>query len=65
MAIALRWILLGSSPAERSLLMAGVRADAPPPVLGVMMNIARENLSERDWNKLAGALAGPAAAIAA
>jgi hypothetical protein len=65
MAMSLRWILVGSSPAERSLLMAGVRADAPPPVFGAMMNIARENLSGRDWNKLAVALAGPAAAIAA
>jgi hypothetical protein len=29
------------------------------------MDIARENLPARDWNKLAAALAGPAVAIAA
>jgi hypothetical protein len=65
MAMSLRWMLIGSSPAERSLLMAGVRADAPAPVFGAVMDIARENLPARDWNKLAAALAGPAVAIAA
>ncbi len=57
MAIDLRWILKSSSPAERFQIMAGIRADAPPPVFEAMLDLARQSLDTRDWNKLAAALA--------
>lgn len=37
--------------------MAGIRTDAPPPVFEAMLDLARQSLDARDWNKLAGALA--------
>ena len=57
MAVDLCWLLAGSSPAERFQLMAGIRADAPPPVFDAMLDLARQNLDAGDWNKLAAALA--------
>ena len=57
MATDLRWILKGSSPAERCALMAGIRADAPPPVFDAMLDLARQSLDASGWNKLAAALA--------
>ena len=57
MAIDLQWILKGSSPAERLQIMAGIRADAPPPVFEAMLDLARQSLDGRDWNRLAAALA--------
>lgn len=57
LAIDLRWILKGSSPAERLQVMAGIRADAPPPVFEALLDLARQSLDASDWNKLAAALA--------
>jgi hypothetical protein len=57
MAIDLRWILKGSSPAERFQIMAGIRADASPPVFEAMLDLARQSLDAGDWNRLAAALA--------
>lgn len=57
MAADLRWILKGSSPAERFQIMAGLRADAPPPVFDAMLELARQNLDAGSWNKLVAALA--------
>lgn len=57
MAVATRWMMIGSSPAERAQVMAGMRADAPPPAFEAMLEIARDSLSSGDWNKLAAALA--------
>ena len=57
MAVDLCWILKGSSPAERFSLLAGVRADAPPPVFDAMLEVARRSLDAADWSKLAAALA--------
>jgi hypothetical protein len=57
MAVATRWMMIGSSPAERAQVMAGMRADAPPPAFEAMLGIARDSLSPGDWNKLAAALA--------
>lgn len=56
MAVATRWMMIGSSPAERAQVMAGMRADAPPPAFEAMLEIARDSLSPGDWNKLAAAL---------
>lgn len=57
MAADLCWILKGSSPAERFQIMAGLRADAPPPVFDAMLELARRNLDAGSWQKLAAALA--------
>lgn len=57
MAVATRWMMIGSSPAERAQAMAGMRADAPPSAFAAMLDIARDSLSPGDWNKLAAALA--------
>jgi iron-sulfur cluster repair protein YtfE (RIC family) len=65
MATATRWMMIGSSPAERAQAMAGMRADAPPPAFEAMLDIARDSLSPGDWNKLAAALALAPVAIAA
>ena len=57
LATGLRWILAGSSPAERTQVMAGIRADAPPHVFDAMLEMARQNLAPSAWNKLAASLA--------
>ena len=57
MAVGMRWMLVGSSPAERTRLMAGLRADAPPPAFDAMLEVARECLDSADWNRLAASLA--------
>lgn len=57
MAVGMRWMLVGSSPAERTRLMAGLRADAPPPAFDAMLELARECLDSAGWNKLAASLA--------
>lgn len=62
MALATRWMMIGSSPAERAQMMAGMRADAPPPAFEAMLDIARNSLAPGDWNKLAAALAPEAIA---
>lgn len=57
LATGLRWMLAGSSPAERTQVMAGIRADAPPQVFDAMLEMARQNLAPVAWNKLAASLA--------
>lgn len=57
MATSTRWILIGSSPAEREQLMAGMRAEAPPAAFEAMLGLARDSLAPHDWNRLAAALA--------
>jgi hypothetical protein len=62
LAMNMRWMLIGLAHEERLRLLQAVQADAPAPVLDVMLNIARDNLSGRDWEKLAAGLAQPLAA---
>jgi hypothetical protein len=57
MALSTRWLLIGSSPAERAQIMGGMRADAPPPAFDAMLGIARQCLAPAEWVKLAAALA--------
>lgn len=57
MAMSTRWILIGSSPAERAQLMAGMRADAPPAAFEAMLDLARDSLAPDDWDRLAATLA--------
>lgn len=62
MALSTRWLLIGSSPAERAQIMGGMRADAPPPAFDAMLGIARQCLAPAEWAKLATALAPQRAA---
>jgi iron-sulfur cluster repair protein YtfE (RIC family) len=57
MAVSMRWMLIGSSPAERVQLLAGVQADAPPQAFDAVLGLAQECLDSPAWNKLAAALA--------
>lgn len=57
MAVGMRWMLVGSNPAERTRLMAGLRADAPPPAFDAMLELAQGCLDGAGWNKLARSLA--------
>ena len=57
MAVSTRWLLIGSSPAERAQIMGGMRAEAPPPAFDAMLGIARQCLAPAEWAKLAAALA--------
>lgn len=52
MALTMRWMIPAMSPAERAEKLAGVRDHAPAPVLGMLLDIARESLSSQDWKKL-------------
>jgi hypothetical protein len=61
---AARWFMAGLNHAERVGWFQGMRHGAPPAVFEGMLAIARGNLSARDWSKLAGALALPAARAA-
>lgn len=53
----LRWMIGHINAAERAFMLGGMKQGAPPPVFAAVMGLAREVLSERDFNKLATALA--------
>lgn len=53
---SMRWMLPALNAGERALLLAGVRDHAPPPVLDAFLEIARDCLSQRDYDKLEQAL---------
>jgi Hemerythrin HHE cation binding domain len=59
-AVALRWMMVALSHAERVHMLDGMRRAAPPEAFEALLAIARSNLSGRDWTKLATALALPA-----
>ncbi len=62
MAIFARWLLCANDHAFRVGMLGGVRAHAPADVFEMLLGIARANLSERDWRKLAQSLELPLAA---
>ncbi|HVY66079.1 MAG TPA: hemerythrin domain-containing protein [Gammaproteobacteria bacterium] len=64
MAVAARWFMIGLNHTERVEWLQGMRHGAPQAVFEGALAIARGNLSPRDWNKLAAALALPAALAA-
>jgi hypothetical protein len=55
-AVSMRWMIPAMAPKERAMLLGGIRQGAPAPVFEGILAIARENLSLRDWGKLAAAL---------
>ena len=51
-----RWMIPALPPAGRADLLAKLRQSAPAPVIDAVLQIAKRNLSDRDWAKLSGAL---------
>lgn len=61
MTASLRWMLPALAPAERLGLLGGMRANAPAPVFGAVLALARERLNDEAWGKLARGLGIPVA----
>ncbi|MFO1270338.1 MAG: hypothetical protein U1F50_01415 [Rubrivivax sp.] len=59
MALVVRWMAAALNPAELVQLFAGMQAKAPAPAFEAMLDIARSQLSEPRWAKLARALGRP------
>lgn len=59
----MRWMVPAIAPAERTALLAGLRAAAPATVLAAVLSAVQPHLGQRDWNQLTSALAagGPRA----
>lgn len=56
MRVALRWMLPYMAPAERAMVLDGMRRNAPPQVFEAALSIVRPHLSQAEWDKLARAL---------
>lgn len=56
----LHWMIPAVSPAERLVLLQGVRASAPPQAFDAVLGLARDRLEAADWARLAAALGVPA-----
>ena len=44
------------APAERAMMLDGMRRDAPPQAFEAALSVARPHLSQAEWGKLARAL---------
>lgn len=55
--LALRWMLPHMNPAERAVMLQGMRAAAPPAVFQDVLGLVRPLLGGRGWHKLSAALA--------
>ena len=51
-AIIMRWMIPAMTASERAEKLSGIQRHAPPPVFGMLLEIARENLPGKDWVKL-------------
>jgi hypothetical protein len=51
-----RWLVPSMNAPERALMLADMRAKAPPPAFAAVLDLVRPHLSARDWDKLAQAL---------
>lgn len=56
MMATLPWMIGALNAPERSAFLAGARQGMPPPVFEAVIAIARRELPEAEWNKLAAAL---------
>lgn len=56
----MRWMVPFMNAPERALMLADMRAKAPPPAFAAVLDLVRPQLSARDWEKLAQALDLPA-----
>lgn len=59
MTMSLRWMLPALAPAERLGLLREMKANAPAPVFGVVLALARERLNDEAWGQLARGLGIP------
>jgi hypothetical protein len=57
MMFAMRWMLPFMNPAERLGLLQDIKSNAPPPVFQAVIDTARPHLTQREWDKVAKALA--------
>lgn len=55
--VGLRWMIGHINAGERAFLLGGMKRGAPPQVFNAVMGMAREVLSQRDFDKLELALA--------
>ena len=55
-----RWLVPFMNAQERALMLADMRAKAPPPAFAAVLDLVRPHLSAREWDKLAQALDLPA-----
>jgi hypothetical protein len=58
MAVFMRWMIPAMAPAERAMMLSGIKQTAPAEVFTKTVNGLKVHLTERDWNKLMAALAG-------
>ena len=61
-ALTLRWMFPAVSPAERAMLLNGMRANLPPDVFVSIVDGLKHRLSESNRKKLSAALSAPALA---
>jgi hypothetical protein len=57
MMFVMRWMLPFMNPAERLTVLQDIRWNAPAPVFQAVIDTARPHLTQREWEKLAAALA--------
>ena len=58
MQAVLRWMVPALAPAERALMLGGIKQNAPGEIFTRTLTGLKPHLAERDWNKLIAALAG-------
>ena len=56
MMFVVRWMVPFMNPAERTAMLADMRAHAPAPAFTAALDVIRPHLSEREWTKLANSL---------
>jgi hypothetical protein len=50
--VGLRWMIPFLNPAERVMVLSGIRQSAPPPAFQAILEMVRPHLSAREWDKL-------------
>jgi hypothetical protein len=51
-ALIMRWMIPAMTPAERTEKLSGIRLHAPAPVFGMVLGIAQDTLTAREWKRL-------------
>jgi hypothetical protein len=54
-----RWMVPAVSPAERAVIVGGMKAAAPAPAFQAMLDVIRPHLDDTAWDKLARAIGVP------
>lgn len=61
MMFAIRWLVPFMNPAERTVMLADMQANAPAPAFAAALDVVRPHLDAREWAKLARSLGLPPA----